>query len=148
MPATDDSYRPHVGVHLIITEGRQILLLRRANTGFAVGWSVPGGSLEDGETLPTAAGREAHEETGITIDPADLDFAHLCHHLDPDGRGRFGVFFTARRWTGEPVHAEPHKCSELAWHSLDDLPGDLVSYIRTGLYGYDNRVSFSLDGWP
>jgi len=83
MPASEDSYRPHVGVHLILAEGGKVLLLRRANTGFADGWwSVPGGSLEHGETLPQAAAREALEEVGVSIDPADLSFAHLCHHAD------------------------------------------------------------------
>jgi 8-oxo-dGTP pyrophosphatase MutT (NUDIX family) len=53
MPATATSYRPYVGVHLILNTGGKVLLLRRANTGFADGsWSVPGGCLDDGETLP------------------------------------------------------------------------------------------------
>jgi mutator protein MutT len=148
MPAPAASYRPHVGVHLILTEGRKVLLLRRANTGFADGsWSVPGGSLEDGETLPAAAVREAREEVGVVIDPADLIFAHLCHHADPDGLARIGVFFAASRWAGEPVNAEPHKCSEIAWHELGDLPGDVVGYIRAGLNSRDQGMAFSLDGW-
>jgi 8-oxo-dGTP diphosphatase len=148
MPAPAVSYRPHVGVHLILAEGRKVLLLRRANTGFADGcWSVPGGSLEYGETLPQAAAREALEEVGVTIDPADLSFALLCHHTDPDGLARVGVFFTARRWAGEPVNAEPHKCSEIAWHDRDELPGDIVSYIRTGLDAHDHGTAFTLDGW-
>jgi hypothetical protein len=33
----DQVYRPHVGVHLILVEAGKILLLRRANTGFADG---------------------------------------------------------------------------------------------------------------
>ena len=148
MPAPDASFRPHVGVHLILTQGRKVLLLRRANTGFADGsWSVPGGSLEDGETLPGAAAREALEEVGIAIDPADLAFAHLCHHFDPDGLARIGVFFAASRWAGEPVNAEPGKCSELGWHHLAELPGDIVSYIRTGLESCDRGRAFSLDSW-
>ena len=148
MLAPADRYRPHVGVHLILAEGRKVLLLRRANTGFADGrWSVPGGSLEHGETLPQAAAREAREEVGVTIDPADLTFAHLCHHADPDGLARVGVFFTATRWAGEPVNAEPHRCSEIAWHDLDRLPSDIVSYIRTGLGAHDDSTTFSLDGW-
>jgi 8-oxo-dGTP diphosphatase len=57
------------------------------------------------------------------------------------------VFFAARRWVGEPVNAEPHKCSEIAWHDRDDLPGDIVSYIRTGLNAYTRGTAFCLDGW-
>jgi 8-oxo-dGTP pyrophosphatase MutT (NUDIX family) len=89
-----------------------------------------------GGARTAAAAREAREELGITIDPADLAFAHLCHHADPDGLARVGVFFAARRWTGGPVNAEPHKCSEIAWHATGELPSDIVSYIRTGLNAY------------
>lgn len=151
MPTTATRYRPHVGVHLILTTGGKVLLLRRANTGFADGsWSVPGGCLDDGETLTAAAAREAREareEVGITIDLADLTFAHLCHHADPDGQSRIGVFFTAQRWTGEPVNAEPGKCSEIRWHHLDSLPADTVSYIRAGLVAHARQDAFCLDGW-
>lgn len=102
---------------------------------------------KDSETLPAAAAREALEELGITIDPADLAFAHLCHHADPDGLARIGVFFFARQWTGEPVNAEPHKCSEIAWHAIGELPDDIVSYIRTGLTACGEGSAFSLDSW-
>ena len=148
MPATATSYRPHVGVHLILINGGKVLLLRRANTGFADGsWSLPGGCLDEGETLPAAAAREALEETGITIDPADLAFAHLCHHADPDGQARIGVFFTATRWTGKPINAEPGKCSEIGWHDMSSLPPDVVSYISTGLQASTRNDAFSLDCW-
>ena len=88
-------FRPDVGVHLLLIADNQILLGLRANTGFADGqWSVPGGHLEDAESLPAGASREAYEELGITICPADLAFAHMsgqsgtnwrflrCHALD------------------------------------------------------------------
>lgn len=87
------------------------------------------------------------ERTGIIIDSEDLAFTHLCHHADPDGLARIGVFFTARRWVGEPVNAEPHLCSELAWHDPSDLPGDTVSFIRAGLLAYRQGATFTLDGW-
>jgi hypothetical protein len=60
---------------------------------------------------------------------------------------RLGVFFTARRWTGQPVNAEPHLCTELGWHPLDHLPGDTVSYIRTALLASATGIPFSLDSW-
>ncbi len=73
---------------------------------------------------------------------------YFCHHADPDGQARVGVLFTAARWTGEPVNAEPGKCSEISWHDLSDLPADIVSYIRAGLLAYTRNDAFSLDGWP
>lgn len=92
-------------------------------------------------------GREASEELGVVIDPADLAFVHLCHHADPDGQNRLGVFFAASRWSGEPVNAEPGKCSKLHWFDLADLPEDMVTYVRAGLRAYRQGQTFGLDGW-
>ncbi|MEU4332807.1 NUDIX hydrolase [Nonomuraea dietziae] len=148
MAAPGETFRPHVGVHLILRQQNKVLLLLRANTGFADGsWSVPGGCLDADETLPEGAAREAREELGIAIDSADLTFAGLCHHADPDGQARIGVFFTASRWIGEPVNAEPGKCDKIDWFDIDDLPDDVVSYIRTGIDTYRCGHAFSLDGW-
>ncbi|GII78766.1 DNA mismatch repair protein MutT [Sphaerisporangium rufum] len=144
----DHIFRPHVGVHLILVRDGKVLLLKRANTGFADGsWSVPGGCLEEGEALPAGAVREAIEELDIVIDPAELVFAHVCHHADPDGQARIGMFFTTTRWTGEPVNAEPGKCSKIDWFDLVDLPEQIVPYIRTGIRAYQHGRPFSLDGW-
>jgi hypothetical protein len=49
--------------------------------------------------------REAHEEAGVLIDPADLAFSHVVHHRNPEGQPRIGFFFTATRWQGEPLSA-------------------------------------------
>ncbi|MEO3859825.1 NUDIX domain-containing protein [Acrocarpospora sp. B8E8] len=134
----DQNYRPNVGVHLILIQDEKILLLQRANTGFADGdWSVPGGRLDQGEALPHSAAREALEELGIHINPDDLTFTHLCHHADPDGQARIGVFFTATRWTGTPVNAEPDKCSTIDWFAPHALPSNTVGYIRTGTTSVD-----------
>ncbi|MFI6921879.1 NUDIX domain-containing protein [Nonomuraea spiralis] len=92
-------------------------------------------------------GCEAREELGILIDPADLDFAGVCHHADPDGQARIGIFFATSRWSGEPVNAEPSKCDKIDWFALDDLPDDIVTYIRTGIDTFHRGDAFSLDGW-
>lgn len=138
-----------VGVHLILIADGSVLLGQRANTGFADGdWSVPGGHLEAGEPAVRGAAREAAEELSIEIAETDLEFCHLCHHLDPDGRARIGIFFTATTWRGEPVNAEPDKCSKLAWHLLDALPEKTVDYARTAIRLAAAGTRYSQHGWP
>jgi 8-oxo-dGTP diphosphatase len=138
-----------IGVHLILIADASVLLGRRENTGFADGyWSVPGGRLEPGEPLKTGAAREAAEELGIEINEADLEFAHLCHHQDPDGKARLGVFFTTTRWRGQPTNNEPDKCSKLAWHLLDALPENTVDYTRTAIHHATEGTHYSQHGWP
>ena len=46
-----------------------VLLVRRANPPHKGEWSLPGGSLELGETLEAAISREVYEETGLSVEP-------------------------------------------------------------------------------
>ena len=138
-----------VGVHLILVADGHVLLGRRENTGFADGhWSVPGGRLEPGEPATHGAIREAREELDIEIAENDLTFAHLCHHHDPDGNARLGIFFTSNTWHGEPTNREPDKCSKLTWHLVDALPGNTVDYARTAIHLATEGTRYSQHGWP
>ena len=57
--------RPEVCVGAIAIDEDDLLLIRRGR-GVAAGfWSVPGGRVEEGETLAEAVVRELGEETGI-----------------------------------------------------------------------------------
>jgi 8-oxo-dGTP diphosphatase len=59
--------RPMVGVGgVIIHEGRA-LLIRRGSEPLRGEWSIPGGTLELGETLAEGVVRELREETGIEV---------------------------------------------------------------------------------
>ncbi|GAA3704899.1 hypothetical protein GCM10022224_082860 [Nonomuraea antimicrobica] len=48
---------------------------------------------------------------------------------------------------GEPTNAEPGKCEKIDWFGLDDLPDDVVTYIRAGIDAYRRNQAFSLEGW-
>ena len=101
-----------------------ILLLERSGTGYADGQLCPpSGHLEEGESVACCAIREAAEEVGVDIDPADLVFTHVVHHRNPEGQGRVGFFFTATRWAGVPVNREPHKCAGSALGRPRPPPG-------------------------
>ena len=57
--------RPEICVGAIAIDEDDLLLIKRGR-GVAAGfWSVPGGRVEEGETLAEAVVRELHEETGI-----------------------------------------------------------------------------------
>jgi len=59
--------RPMVGVGgVIIHEGRA-LLIRRGSEPLRGEWSIPGGTLELGETLAEGVARELREETGVEV---------------------------------------------------------------------------------
>jgi 8-oxo-dGTP diphosphatase len=133
--------------HLVlVNDDGQVLLGRRQNTGFADGsFHLPSGHLEPGETLVDALIREAKEETGVTIGPEHVEFAHVMH--DASGGGRAQFFFLVRQWAGTPVNCEPGKCSELAWFALDRLPEPIVAYCAEALARIVAGQRFSVYGW-
>lgn len=53
-------------VDIIINIKNQIVLIERRNP--PLGWALPGGFVDYGESLETAAQREALEETGLTLE--------------------------------------------------------------------------------
>lgn len=133
-------------VHLFLIRDGQVLLARRCNTGYADGqYSVIAGHLDGDEEVATAANREAREEAGIAIAPADLAVVGVMHRRAEDERIDF--FVAATRWTGELVNAEPHKCDDLAWFPLDRLPDNVVPYVRRALDNYRRGSWFDSYGW-
>ncbi|MFI5752390.1 phosphotransferase [Streptomyces sp. NPDC051644] len=131
-----------VDVHLILrretAEGPEVLLSRRAGQVYAAGlWHLPSGHLDGPhEDVVTALIREAHEETGVVISPADVRAAVTVHHRSPHGGARTGFFFEVRHWQGTPQILEPGVCDAMDWYRLDDLPFPMVAYCRAGLDAY------------
>ena len=59
-----------VAVHALISEGNNILLLKRSkDDDYQPGlWDIPGGTVEFGETIECALQREIMEEVGLQVE--------------------------------------------------------------------------------
>lgn len=136
-------------VHLFLIKDGKILLSRRYNTGYEDGnYSVIAGHLDGQETATQTMVREAMEETGIIVEPNDLKVVHAMHRKKKgESEERVDFFFTAEKWQGEPNIKEPHKCDDLQWFSLSELPENIIPYVRAGLENYLNNNPFSEFGW-
>lgn len=64
--------RPLVGVGGVVIEGGKALLIRRGSEPLLGEWSIPGGTLELGETLEEGVARELLEETGLEVNVLEL----------------------------------------------------------------------------
>ncbi len=60
--------RPIVGVGAVIVREGHVLIVKRRYEPLAGRWSLPGGTLELGETLETGVAREMLEETGLEVE--------------------------------------------------------------------------------
>ncbi|MFE6456674.1 NUDIX domain-containing protein [Streptomyces cinereoruber] len=142
---------PHVvGVHLHLEhEGKVLLGLRHPDSAYAGGtWHVLAGHLE-AEAATAGLAREAHEEAGLVIDPADLELVHTVHTVGrPGARPRIQLFFRPRRWEGAPEVREPDRCLRWEWFCVRDLPEPIVPYTRVAIEGIRAGRSYSELGWP
>ena len=64
--------RPVVGIGGVIIDRGRTLLIRRGSEPLRGEWSIPGGTLELGESLVEGVARELLEETGIVVRVLEL----------------------------------------------------------------------------
>jgi 8-oxo-dGTP diphosphatase len=128
--------RPQPAVLAVLLRGDEVLLVRRRNPPNQGAWGYPGGRIEPGEPLATAALRELKEETGV-----EAEFLQVLTALDSIGDETGGEEADAAwhyvlvaclcRWTaGEPLAADD--ALEAAWFPVADLalrPAPLIARV-------------------
>ncbi|MBN2056599.1 NUDIX hydrolase [bacterium] len=116
------TYRnPVPTVDIIIRMGSgEIVLIRRRNPPH--GWAIPGGYVDYGESLETAARREAFEETGLQVELT----GQFHTYSDPDRDPRqhtISTVFVARA-TGTPRAGDD--AAALGLFTPETLPVDIA----------------------
>jgi len=133
-------------VHMFLVKQDSILLLKRLNTGYHDGdYSVPAGHIEPNESVITAAIREASEELGILVRPAELTIVQVMHRKSSWERVDF--FLRVNHWQGNIQNNEPNKCETLQWFPFQELPENTIPYIRRAIQNYLHHIPFDVFGW-
>jgi len=84
--------RPVVGIGGVVIEDGRALLIRRGSEPLRGQWSIPGGTLEIGESLQAGVARELQEETGLEVRVLDLiEVFDRIFPAEADGESRPGI---------------------------------------------------------
>jgi len=108
------------GVHVVILKEDKILVIeektRRGQLGF------PAGGSESGEFAKETAQRELYEETGLSVQPADLKLIALINRkrANEQGASLLDHCFLAENVSGK-LHLDPVEIIQGFWVSVKDV---------------------------
>jgi 8-oxo-dGTP diphosphatase len=109
---------PRVTVDSLTLDGAgRILLVRRGRPPFEGSWALPGGFVEDGETVESACVRETREETGLQVEIVSLCGVYSRPDRDPRGH-TVSIVFRCRPVAGEPAGGDD--AAEARWFRTDE----------------------------
>ena len=129
-PHCYDWPRPAVTADIAVIEIREgrpsILLIQRRHAPFAGAWALPGGFLDEGETLEACAARELKEETGLAAKWLDLIGIYSAPGRDPRGQTVTAAYLA---WVlGEAKAGDD--AADCRWFPLDALPELAFDHAR------------------
>lgn len=95
---------------------RTVLLTRRNVQPFQGYWCLPGGHIDDGETVKNAVRREIREETGLGFEPEN--FIGFFDEIFPEHHFHAVVLAFSGPGSGTLRH-QPEEVTDIAWVPLD-----------------------------
>ena len=113
---------PVVGVGAVVVRDGKALIVKRAHEPRKGEWSLPGGLLELGESLPDAVRREIKEETGLDIEVGPMIETFDRVHRDDQGKIRYHfviVDFVCWAKSGEAVPGSD--ADGVAWVAVEEI---------------------------
>lgn len=111
---------PRIRVSVVLRdEANRVLLVEHAKDNRRH-WLLPGGGVERGETLASAAAREVGEETGLSVIVGRL--VVVSEVIEPAGRHLLDLVFLADVGEGEVRAGIDAAIVDLRWHDPETLP--------------------------
>ena len=145
--AKKDRYLLPIAVFMLFIKGDEILLIKRSHTGWMDGYySLPAGGLENNESIEKTVIRECKEEVDVSVKEEDIKLIHVLHSNINDEKW-IGIFFNTMKWEGEIKVNEPHKHSEIKWVKINELPENIIPYVKQSINESQKINSYSEYGW-
>lgn len=119
-------------IELIDRPDRPIILIERQNE--PLGWAIPGGFVDYGETIEQAARREAKEETGLEVSLVELLGVYSDPKRDPRQHTMSIVYIATA--TGDAIAGDDAKAlqSFTPWDLPTPLCFDHAQILRDYLH--------------
>lgn len=135
----DKHRNPVPAVDFIITkdDNSKMLLVRRKNEPFRGMLSIPGGFVNEGETVEDAMRREAKEETSLVLEPLAILGVYSDPQRDPRMHTLSVTFVTKTVQGIEKAHDD---AAALQWISITD---ELDSFIASNQLAFDHSKILS-----
>ena len=95
---------PLIGVGVLLTRNNSLLLVKRKYEPDAGYWSIPGGHLDLGEKVETAAEREGFEETGFKVRVSKL--AGIIDKIMYDKNGKIEYHYVLINYFVEQIEGD------------------------------------------
>lgn len=123
--------------------GAGVVLIKRKYEPLAGHWSLPGGTLDLGETLESATAREALEETGLVVEVGPL--VEVFDRILLDEAGKVRYHFVLVDYLCRPVGGELRAGSDAEDVAIA-APADLAQY-RLAAKAFDViQKAFAMEG--
>ena len=118
--------RPRQGAAAAILDDRGRLLLVKENYDRRR-YGLPGGAVEDGESVLEAAVRETLEETGVRV---AIEHVVGVYRLE---NGFTATLFGCSIASGEPVRPEGGEIAKVGWFNPDEIPEPTSNLLHHAL---------------
>ncbi|MFC1841540.1 NUDIX domain-containing protein [Candidatus Dependentiae bacterium] len=135
-------------VSIVLKKDDKILLVERKNTKWYSGYFVlPGGKVEESETIFQAAARELKEELGINLDPESSTVVHISHFKTKEGLEGLNFYVQVEKWQGEIKNKEPEKQGQIKWFDISEFPQNTFPGHQSAVDEINRKIFYSELGW-
>lgn len=130
-------------------EGLKVLLIKRKIEPFINEWALPGGLVENNESLEHAAERELKEETGVSINYLEQLYTFGSPKRDPRNRAVSVAYFGLVKPSAFELKADTD-AADAQWFSIKNLPKlafDHYKILNKAVYRLKAKITYEPVGF-